>query len=55
METQEGQQVWRMWVDNGRRIVSFHAEEGCQLMEFTSRELFLRCVDEYTQKKYRYQ
>ena len=38
-----------------RRIVSFHEEEGCQLMEFRSRELFLSCVEQYTGKQYRYQ
>lgn len=47
--------VWRLWVDTNRRIVSFHKEEGAQLMEFRSRELFLRCVDEYTTKLYKYQ
>ena len=49
------QMVWRIWVDNRRRLVSFHEEEGCQMLEFYSREMFLRCVDEYTEKKYRYQ
>ena len=34
--------LWRMWVDTKRRIVSFHEEEGCQLLEFRSREMFLR-------------
>ena len=46
---------WRIWVDTQRRIVSFHEEEGCRLLEFQNRETFLRCVDEYTQKQYRYQ
>jgi len=48
-------QVFRVWVDNARRIVSFHEEEGCQLMEFRSKEMFLACVDQYTGRQYRYQ
>ena len=48
-------QVFRVWVDHVRRIVSFHEEEGCQLMEFRSREMFFRCVDQYTGSQYRYQ
>ena len=47
--------LWRVWVDNSRRIVSFHEEEGCKLLEFRSRELFLSCVDQYTGMQYRYQ
>lgn len=47
--------MWRVWVDPKRRLVSFHEEDGCQLLEFYSREMFLRCVDEYTGKQYRYQ
>jgi hypothetical protein len=47
--------LWRVWVDTKRRIVSFHPEEGCQLLEFRSREMFLSCVDQYTGKQYRYQ
>ena len=47
--------LWRMWVDTKRRIVSFHEEEGCQLLEFRSHEMFLSCVDQYSCKQYRYQ
>ena len=47
--------IWRVWVDNKERVVSFHPEEGFQLMEFRSKDLFLRCVDEYTCRQYRYQ
>ena len=47
--------LWRMWVDTQRRIVSFHEEEGCQLLEFRSRGMFLRCVDQYSGRQYRYQ
>ena len=46
---------WRLWVDNEARVVSFHPEAGYQLLEFRSRELFFRCVDEYTRRQYRYQ
>ena len=38
-----------------QKIVSFHAEAGFHLLEFRSRELFLRCVDRYTGEQYRYQ
>ena len=55
-QTRNAENLWRVWVDNHRRIVSFHEEEeGCQLMEFRSRELFLSCVEQYTGKQYRYQ
>ena len=54
-KTMTAETVWRVWVDTRRRLVSFHEEEGCQLIEFYSRDMFLRCVDEYTGKQYRYQ
>ena len=38
--------TWRVWIDTDRRIVSFHEEEGCRMLEFRSRELFLSCVDQ---------
>ena len=47
--------LWRIWVDTNRRIVSFHEEEGCQLLEFRSHEMFLSGVDQYSGKQYRYQ
>ena len=47
--------LFRVWVDTERRIVSFHEEEGCQLLEFRSREMFMNCVDQYTGLQYRYQ
>jgi hypothetical protein len=47
--------LWRVWVDTQRRIVSFHEEKGCQLLEFHSREMFLSCVDQYSGQQYRYQ
>ena len=47
--------LWRMWVDTKRRIVSFHEEKDCQLLEFRSHEMFLSCVDQYACKQYRYQ
>ncbi len=54
-QTRNGENLWRVWVDNHRRIVSFHEEEGCQLIEFRNREMFLSCVEQYTGKQYRYQ
>jgi hypothetical protein len=48
-------QRWRIWVDTERKIVSFHEEEGCELMEFYNREMFMRCVDQYTSRQFRYQ
>ena len=46
---------WRVWVDTRRKILSFHPEEGFLLLEFSSRELFLACVDQYTGRQYRCQ
>ncbi len=51
MESTE--QTWRVWVDTERRIVSFHPEEGFRLMEFQSRELYLKYIDTFTGKQYR--
>ncbi len=48
-------QVWRVWVNTERRIVSFHEAPGCQLLEFRSFELFQSCIDGYTAQRYRYQ
>ena len=45
--------TWRVWIDTDRRIVSFHEEEGCRMLEFRSRELFLSCVDQYTSQQSR--
>ena len=39
---------WELWVDPVRRMVSFHPEAGGQYLAFQSRELFLRCIDQYT-------
>jgi len=47
--------LWRVWVDTRRRIVSFHEEENCQMLEFRSRDLFFSCIEQYTGKQYRYQ
>ena len=56
METKvKGSSALRVWVDNDRKIVSFHEEQGCKLLEFRSRELFWNCVEQYTGKHYRYQ
>ena len=54
-QTMTVEKLWRVWVDNRRRIVSFHEEEGCKLLEFRSRDLFLSCMEQYTGKQYRYQ
>lgn len=51
---QNGPELWRVWVDARRRVVSFHPEEGFCLLEFQSRELFLACIDQYTGEQYRY-
>ena len=47
--------LFRLWVDTDRRIVSFHEEEGCRMLEFRSREMFMNCVEQYTCQQYRYQ
>ena len=47
--------LWRIWVDTRRRVVSFHPEEGFELLEFRDWEMFFKCVDEYTRQQYRYQ
>lgn len=47
--------LWRIWVDTKKRVVSFHEEDGCQLMEFHNHDMFLNCVDEFSGKQYRYQ
>ena len=48
-------QVWRVWVDTRRRVVSFHAAPGFQMLEFRSYELFQSCIDGYTAQRCRYQ
>ena len=47
--------LWRVWIDTTNRIVSFHEEEGCRMLEFRSREMFMNCVEQYTCQQYRYQ
>lgn len=51
----EEETVWRIWGNTRRKVVSFYEEEGSQLMEFRSWEMFIHCVDEYAKKRYRYQ
>ncbi len=53
--TKQDPPLWRIWVDTRHRIVSFHPEEGFELLEFRDREMFFKCVDEYTRNQYRYQ
>ncbi|MBQ9347503.1 MAG: hypothetical protein IJT94_09225 [Oscillibacter sp.] len=48
-------QMWRVWIDNQRRIVSFHEEEGADLLEFRNEDMFLHCVEQYSGRQYRYQ
>ena len=55
MDPHKTNQPFRLWVDPAQRIVSFHPVEGYDLLEFHSQELFLRCIDEYTRQRYRYQ
>ena len=54
-QTTSVQNLWRVWVDTRRRIVSFHEEEDCKLLEFRSRDLFFSCIEQYTGMQYRYQ
>ena len=56
MAEQEPGQVWRIWVDTKRRIVSFHPVEGFEALEFRPGPGHVfRCVDKYTRHRYRYQ
>ncbi len=55
MGDREQERVWRIWVDTGRRVVSFHEEPGSRMLEFRSWEMFIHAVDEYAGKQYRYQ
>ncbi len=43
---------WRIWVDTQRRIVSFHPEDGFELLDFRVQALFFRFVDEFTRLHY---
>ena len=54
MEQQEPGRVWRVWVDEQNRVVSFRETADSRLMEFGSREEFLQRVDEFTARNYRY-
>lgn len=55
MAARKGEQVWRVWVDTEKRVVSFHEEPGFQLLEFCSWEFFQAAIDGYTKQRYRYQ
>jgi len=52
---EQEKQTWRIWVDTRQHIVSFHPEEGFELLEFCDPEMFFRCIDQYTAQRYRYQ
>ena len=54
-QTTTVQSLWRIWIDTRRRIVSFHEEEDCKLLEFRNRELFFSSIEQYTGMQYRYQ
>ncbi len=54
-QTNTAENLWRVWVDTRRRIVSFHEEEGSRLLEFRNRDMFFNCIEQYTGKQYRYQ
>ncbi len=54
-QTNTAENLWRVWVDTRRRIVSFHEEEGSRLLEFRNRDMFFSCIEQYTGKQYRYQ
>lgn len=47
--------LWRVWIDTTNRIVSFHEAEGCQLVEFQNRELYVSYITGFVGKNYRYQ
>ena len=51
----ERETVWRIWVNAGERVVSFHEELGFQMLEFRSWEYFQAAIDQYTKQRYRYQ
>ena len=55
MERKNKDAPFRIWVNPALRIVSFHAVEGFDLLEFRDQALFFRCIDEYTRQRYRYQ
>ena len=54
MEQQERDRVWRVWVDERNRVVSFRETADSRMMEFASREEFLQRVDGFTARNYRY-
>ena len=55
MELTTRERCWQIWVCPERKIVSFHQEAGFQRLAFHSREQFLRCMEWYTERQYRYQ
>ena len=55
MAAGEMETVWRIWVNAGERVVSFHEELGFKMLEFRSWEYFQAAIDQYTKQRYRYQ
>ena len=47
--------VWRVWIDNRQKVVSFHEKDGAGLMEVRSQDLCWSCVTQYAGLQYRYQ
>ena len=47
--------MWRLWIDTKERVVSFHEQEGCCMLEFRNEDLFRSCLEQYTGQSYRYQ
>lgn len=54
-EAPEREPLWRVWIDNRQKVVSFRERDGARLMEFRSQELFWSCVNQYAGLQYRYQ
>ena len=54
-ENAQKETLWRVWIDAGQRVVSFHEQEGARLLEFRSQDLFWSCVNQYVSLQYRYQ
>lgn len=53
-EIKTAESRWCVWVNTQHRVIFFHETDGCELLEFQSREMFLRCIDQYTAAQYRY-
>ena len=55
-EQSKGQEyLWKIWVDNKQRIVSFHEVEGFLLFEFHDEDFYLDFLEQYSKGDYRFQ